>query len=427
MVPRRTGRLEAEGPKSERAKRRRPTLRSPPMARLLLALAALTVGTLHAAPRTRQQPPSTWADVAATHRQLVDAAGIVGSSLVVRQDGRPVVESHVGLMDRDSRRTTDAATVYHWASVTKTFTGLAVMQLRDRGLLTLDDPVTQHVPEFRDVNNPFGPPSQVTLRMLMSHTSGLRASTWPWGGDQPWHPFEPTRWAQLFAMLPYTQLAFAPGSRYQYSNPGVLFLGRTIEQLSGEDYEMYVTKHILMPLGMTRTFFDRAPPHLRRHRAHSYTGAPGALREAPFDFDTGVTVSNGGLNAPLDDMARYLAFLLGHDGGAGAPTDDVLRRGSLEEMWRPVIRAQDGEGGSGDDVQAALSFFVERHAGVELVGHSGQQNGFLAHVYVHRPSRTAWAVAYNADVTPAPGSPSRSTREVDAALTLAIAGMLARR
>ena len=64
---------------------------------------------------------------------------------------------------------------------------------------------------------------------MMTHSSGLRAPTWPWGGDQPWHPIEPTRWEQLVAMLPYTQLNFNPGTKYSYSNPGVIFLGRMIQ------------------------------------------------------------------------------------------------------------------------------------------------------------------------------------------------------
>ena len=71
-------------------------------------------------------------------------------------------------------------------------------------------------------------------------------------------------------MLPYTEVLFEPGE-YRYSNPGVIFLGRIIELLSGDDYEIYVTKNILMPLEMHRTFFDRAPYHLLHRRSHSYT------------------------------------------------------------------------------------------------------------------------------------------------------------
>ena len=62
------------------------------------------------------------------------------------------------------------------------------MQLRDRGLLSLDDPAIKYVPELRQVHNPFGDMSQVTIRHLMTHSAGFRAGTWPWGGDQPWHP-----------------------------------------------------------------------------------------------------------------------------------------------------------------------------------------------------------------------------------------------
>ena len=109
--------------------------------------------------------------------------------------------------------------------------------------------------------------------------------------------------------------------------------------------------------------------------------------EAPFDFDTGITVSNGGLNAPLGDMAKYLGFLIG-DERKRAVYDGVLSRASLEEMFTRQIEAKDGEGGSGSDVWAGLSCFVERHQGQELVGHSGDQNGFISHLYFHRPSRS---------------------------------------
>lgn len=289
------------------------------------------------------------------------------------------------------------------------------MQLRDRKRLSLDDPAVKYVPELRQVHNPFGDMSQVTLRQLMSHTAGFRAPTWPWGGDQDWHPFEPTRWDQVVAMLPYTRLLFPPGSRYSYSNPGVIFLGRTIEALSGDDYEMYVTKNILMPLGMSRTFFDRAPYHLLPARSRSYYRTDEGLREGRFDFDTGITVSNGGLNAPLGDMAKYLAFLMG-DPAHAEVSDAVLARPSLEEMFRPVARASDGEGGTGQDVQIGLSFFLERHQGLDLVAHSGSQGGFLSHFYVHLPTRTGFVVAYNTEVTTKKGGNPEVTRRVDAEL-----------
>jgi CubicO group peptidase (beta-lactamase class C family) len=369
--------------------------------------------------------PLGWDAVERAYRQQIASAGIVGSSLVLVRDGAIAASAVAGYQELATKRPVDADTIFHWASITKTFTGIAIMQLRDRGLLSLDDPVVKHVPEFRRVHNPYGDISQVTIRHMMTHSSGLRAPTWPWGGDQPWHPFEPTEWEQLVAMLPYTQLNFAPGTRYSYSNPGVIFLGRIIEVLSGDDYEMYITKNILMPLAMHSTFFDRAPRHLLEHRSHSYLRAGDDLSEARFDFDTGITVSNGGLNAPLGDMAKYMAFLMGEGGGTAGDSrrlfDTVLKRASLEEMWRPQIRAADGEGATGGDAQSGLSFFLERHAGLDFVAHSGDQNGFISHFYLHLPSRTAYIVSFNTDVSSAKTHPGRpTTRQVDAAVRDAI-------
>ena len=355
---------------------------------------------------------AAWPKIVAFYHDRLQQAGIVGSSLVVVKDGRVAARQFEGYQDLDARRPVDAETIYHWASITKTFTGIAIMQLRDRHLLALDDPIVKYVPELRAVHNPFGDMTQVTIRQLMSHTAGFRAATWPWGGDQPWHPFEPTRWEQVVAMLPYTELLFAPGTKYSYSNPGVIFLGHVIETLSGDDYEMYVTKNILMPLGMQRAFFDRAPYHLLAHRSHSYFRGDEGLREARFDFDTGITVSNGGLNAPMDDMAKYLAFLMG-DPARATEYDGILKRSSLEEMWVPVMRATEGEGGSGSDVHIALSFFVERHQGLELVGHSGNQNGFISHFYLHRPSRMAYIVSFNTDVSSKARGGVNLTRALD--------------
>jgi CubicO group peptidase (beta-lactamase class C family) len=349
---------------------------------------------------------SGWTRVAALYHQRVQDAGIVGSSLMFVRDGAVAHQAFEGFQDLDRKRPVDAETIYHWASITKTLTGVAIMQLRDRGRLSLDDAAVNYVPELRQVHNPFGDVSQVKIRHLMSHSAGFRASTWPWGGDKPWHPFEPTRWDQVVAMFPYTEVLFKPGSQYSYSNPGVIFLGRIIEALSGDDYEVYITKNIFMPLGMTRSFFDKAPYHLVDHRSHSYVRRDGTLEEQRFDFDSGITVSNGGLNAPLGDMTKWLSFLMGSNG------EQVLKRSSVEEMFTPQVRAKDGEGGSGDDVQAGLSCFIERHEGVELVGHSGDQNGFISHLYFHRPTKSGYIVSFNTDAT-SKNDARRTTRAVD--------------
>jgi hypothetical protein len=90
-------------------------------------------------------------------------------------------------------------------------------------------------------------------------------------------------------------------------------------------------------------------------------------------------------------------------------------------MWLPQIRAADGEGATGGDAQSGLSFFLERHAGLDFVAHSGDQNGFISHFYLHLPSRTAYVVSFNTDVSAAKTRPGRpTTRQVDAAVRDAI-------
>ncbi len=344
---------------------------------------------------------------AAFFTERAQAHGIVGASLRVVGFEGPLRHVSFGLKDRTAASPVDEATIYHWASITKTLTGIAIMQLRDRGKLSLDDSILKYVPELEAVHNSFGPMSAITLRQILSHTAGFRAGTWPFGGDKDWHPFEPTEWSQLVAMFPYTEVEFAPGSKYSYSNPGIIYLGRVIEKISGEPWETYIDKNILRPLGMSRSFFDHAPYHLVGDRSHSYTVAKGRMEEGRFDFDTGITVSNGGLNAPLGDMEKYVRFLLGHAGTeAGAR---VLARASLEEMWKPVALVETvGE----DRVDMGLCFFIEKRGTRRLIGHSGSQNGFISHLYLDAAAHAGYVVSFNTEATD--DVPVPNTRKLDA-------------
>jgi CubicO group peptidase (beta-lactamase class C family) len=214
-------------------------------------------------------------------------------------------------------------------------------------------------------------------------------------------------------MLPYTNVEFRPGSRYGYSNPGIIFLGRIIETLSGDDYEVYIDKNVFKPLGMARSYFDATPYHLLPHRSASYyVSKSGGHRAAPFDVDTGVTVSNGGLNAPVGDMVKYLNFLLGE--GPRDVYEQVLKRSSLEEMFVPQIEAErDGE----DRVSLGLSFFVEEREGRRLIGHSGSQNGFILHFYICPALRAGYLAAFNTEWEEGGGDPKKEkTRLLDADL-----------
>jgi CubicO group peptidase (beta-lactamase class C family) len=328
--------------------------------------------------------------------------GMVGGGYAIVRAGKLADLRCFGEARRETHAAAGPDTAWHWASITKTLTAIAILQLRDRGKLALDDPIVGYVPELRAVHDPYGPIDAVTIRHLLTHSAGFRGPTFPWGGDQPWHPFEPAHWSQIVAMLPYTEILFAPGSRHRYSNLGIVFLGQAIERLSGDDYEVYIDKNILKPLGMHHSYFDRAPYHLLRHRAGGYYRNAKGLTAAPFDFDTGVTVSNGGLNAPLSDMARYLEFLAG---GAGGPDRyrDVLPRATLEEMWRAQLAVESTDASQGGVAPGrdsiGLGFFLHEAGGRRWIGHGGEQGGFVSHFFVDPARGDGHILVCNTDIT----------------------------
>lgn len=402
------------GERFDRYARRVPALLPFPRARRTVAILLLA-----AAPAGAQEAPAGWSAFVRAFDTYAEAGGIVGASALVMRDGRVLARHHLGFADLAAGRPVDERTIFHYGSITKTLNAIAVLQLRDRGLLDLDDPVTRWVPELRAVHDPYGSPNDITLRMLLAHTAGFQGSTWPWDGGEPWEPFEPTEWAQLVAMMPYQRLLFAPGTRYSYSNPGVLYLARVVERISGDPWAAYVQKNLFAPLGLARSYFGATPYHLAADRSHNYelrtdslTGKLVPVDEGA-DFDPGITIPNGGWNAPLDDVAAYLAFLTGPapDPETGRIRGLVLPRQTLEEMWEPQASVEeDGTGFRWTDV--GLSFFVEREpGGRRIVGHTGSQANFRSFLAFDPERRTAWAMVFNTSVDegPDPGAAELQT------------------
>lgn len=233
-----------------------------------VAVSLLSIILISSSNMVHSQSPKNFAQVRREFKTFYDQSmrkhGIVGSSFMLIQDGQVIAQEFFGLANQEKQQPVDENTIYHWASITKTFTSIAIMQLRDRGLLKLDDPIVKYLPELNAVHNPFGDMSQITIKHLMTHSAGFRSATWPWGGDKDWHPHEPQHWSQLVAMMPYTEILFKPGSKFSYSNPGIIFLGRVIELLTKDDYEVYIDKNIFKPLEMYRSYFDTTPQQIGR-------------------------------------------------------------------------------------------------------------------------------------------------------------------
>jgi CubicO group peptidase (beta-lactamase class C family) len=378
-----------------------------------------------AGPAVNPAVPAAWAGFVRYFDAACQGDEIVGAGVVLVRDGRLVAHHEYGYADRDHGVRITPQTIYHYGSITKTLTAISVMQQEAQGRLTLDDPITRYIPELRQVHNPYGSMDSVTLRMLMSHSAGFQDPTWPYKQGKPWEPFEPTTWNQLVAMMPYQELGFPPGSRYGYSNPAFIYLARVIEQLSGDPWETYVQKNIFNPLGLAHSYFGMTPPYLAADRSHNYTrrrekSGQVVIGDNGADFDPGITIPNGGWNAPLGDLATYLAFLTNATHGDAATRklyDSILPHPTLTEMWRPLHRTNGEEAQPNESM--GLSFFTARSGGVALVGHTGSQAGFLAFLYLNPVTGDGIVAAFNTDSElPAQQEPDAYHRILDQSLQL---------
>lgn len=362
------------------------------MKNLIRLLLSLSLVSLFLVPASYAQAPAGWAELVRQFDAYVATDKIVGASILYMKDGKVISQHDVGYADLAAKRLVDKDTVFHWGSITKMLTAIAILQLRDEGKLTLDDKVTRAIPELRRVHDPYGKIDEITIRMLLNHTAGFQAPTWPYDKGLPWEPFEPTEWSQLVAMMPYEKLAFPPGEQYGYSNPAYIYLGRIIEQLSGDPWDGYVYKNIFTPLGLQHSYFRGTPKALRPHRSHHYQlekGEAGAVtpKDRGTDFDPGITTPNGGWNAPLSDLARFVAFLT-----SKPANDNVLARASVEEMRQPgkPMKA---------DQWMGLSTFVIKHGETTLLGHTGGQGYYSGFLYFNPATSAAVIYAFNTDMS----------------------------
>jgi D-alanyl-D-alanine carboxypeptidase len=290
-----------------------------------------------------------------------------GVSMGIVYGGKLVWAKGFGLSDLRAGTPATPRTVYRVASITKLFTSTAILQLRDAGKLGLDDPVTKFVPGFK-VGDPFPDDPPITIRHLLTHTSGLPGeAAFPYWTD---HEF-PTMEAVL-AALPSQEKPFPTETQYRYSNLGLTIAGQVVAAASGEPYEAYIMKHILEPLGMADTSVLSLPEGGRGRLAVGYGRRlpDGTRRILPFTDSRGLTAA-ANISSTVEDLARFVAFHLG-DGTEGA--DRVLRLSTRREMQRVHWLFPSWKSGRG------LGFTVKQFEGKTLVGHAGWVGGYQTQI-----------------------------------------------
>jgi CubicO group peptidase (beta-lactamase class C family) len=291
----------------------------------------------------------------------------------------------------------DADTVFRIASMTKSFTASAILALRDDGLLKLDDPAEEYVPELRGWPLVTPDSARVSIRHLLTMTAGFPTDD-PWGDRQQGLPLEE------FASFLSGGVSFnwAPGTRFEYSNLGYAILGRVITAVTGAAYPDYIRHRLLHPLGMTRTGFEPEefePPG--QHAANSgtargYRRTPGGWSEVGFDA-AGAFAPMGGIFSCVRDLARWVAgyaaaFPPGQPEADGA---HPVRHATRREMQLPqVLTGWDKPAAFPGDAAPAVSaygfgLFVEDHPAFgRIVSHSGGYPGFGSNMRWHPASGT---------------------------------------
>ncbi|UXY36736.1 serine hydrolase domain-containing protein [Streptomyces albidocamelliae] len=268
---------------------------------------------------------------------------------------------------------------YRIGSITKTFTAVLVMRLRDEGLLDLGDPLEKHLPGTGA--------GEATIAQLLAHTAGLAAeSPAPW-----WERTPGSLRPELGDVLGEQPLLHPVGRRHHYSNPGYTVLGALVEELRGAPWEEVLRAEILEPLGLRRTSAQPEPPSAGGWAVHPWADA---LLPEPLE-DLGRMAPAGQLWSTTGDLARFAAFLARGD-------DRVLSAESVLEIRTPAAPAEAADVLEGTGY--GLGMQIQRRDGRLLVGHSGSLPGFLANLTIGVEDDVAAVVLANCTSGPLLGA-----------------------
>lgn len=336
---------------------------------------------------------SVWDDLERRIADLLAREGIPGASVAFARGGRLLFARGFGFRDRESAIPADAATIFGVASVTKSFTAVALARLQQEGKLRLDDPVRRYVPEW-DVPDPVARES-VTLRHLLSHTGGLpplgvrRGVSMSAPDGPPVLPVPPSLEGILRYLReePYRILG-APGSIFSYSNEGYAVLGAVVARAAGMPYEEYVLTQIVRPLGMTCTAFDTAELARWDNVTRLYERVDGEIRRVDEWPRWGPYVSSGALRSNVLDLVRYTQLFLAPEEGA------VLTRDAVRDLTTPLIEYLPGR-------YYACGLSVQRWGDFTVISHGGNQRGIAAHLAFVPEARLAAVALLNVGRAPA--------------------------
>ncbi len=280
---------------------------------------------IHAQPGTAPAITAATPEIDKSFDDYMREGHVPGLVYGIVAGGKLVHVKTMGIQDTGIKRPVVTDTRFRIASMSKAFTALAILKLRDAGRLSLDDLAEKHVPELRKWRYPTSDAPRITVRDLLSHVGGFVTDD-PWGDRQ--QVMAEADFTKLLAQgVPFTR---APQTGYEYSNFGYALLGRIITNVARMPFDVYIRDTILKPLGMNNSGYEFLDVPLEK-RAVGYRWEDEAWKEEP-TMKHGAFGAMGGLYTTADDYARYVAWLLqgwpARDGAEVGP----LRRSSIREL-----------------------------------------------------------------------------------------------
>ena len=326
---------------------------------------------------------------------LMRSHGLAGLVVAVVRD-EVAVSRGFGVRDVGSREPVTPQTMFHLASVSKSFVATAVVGLarprvggREK-VLDLDAPIVEWVPEFRLAD---GRAAEVTIRHLLTHTSGL-----PDVIDFGWHvpDLGDDALSRFVLSLSGSRLLTAPGSAFSYCNAGFELLGLLLSKVSGQTFEAAVKRLVLDPVGMQRSTFLRADVSADRAAA-PHVAVPLMVPQGRYPYTRSHAPSST-LHASADELCRWmLAVLAAIDPGGGpAVGGDHLDAAMLDAMWQPAVAVRD----SPWEEAAGMGWFLGSYCGHRTVSHSGADPGFGSKLVLLPDQRTGVVVLANSNTAP---------------------------
>ena len=282
-------------------------------------------------PERRQKLATAFPEIERLFQNFVDRQQRPGVILGVIIDGELVLVKSTGVRETATNAPVTPDTVFRIASMTKSFTAMAILKLRDEGKLSLEDPVARYVPELAKLSYPTTDSQVLNIHHLLTHSEGFPEDN-PWGDRQLAQSDKAMReWMR--AGIPFST---SPGTTFEYSNYGFAILGQIVAKASGKPYDVYVRDNILRPLGMTSSTFEMSEVP-KDKIALGYRWEENAWKPEPI-LAHGSFGAMGGLWTSTNDLARYVAFLM----SAFPPRDEAdrgpIKRSSareMQQMWRP--------------------------------------------------------------------------------------------